>query len=231
MEEPIILGNENNSWRWTEEGGFDLTHTDSSTPIPRLKLQVHGGAVTIAPIKTALVIIYMQNYLLALKKHHPGHAVEKTLVHRAIPAARRAGIQVIWLNWGLSDADLENMQPNLQRIFSFREDGTYKKGGGIGHNMGNVPTEEDGSGTVPGGRFLIQDEWNTRLHGPLKPYDRKASKGSDQTYSSIRIGSQGCAAGGGAFMVFSATSAQPTPRTCCTEYRCFTAPETALPVM
>jgi len=167
MEGSIILGNKNNYWRWTEEDGFDLTHTDPSTSIPQLKFQVDGGAVTIAPTKTALVIIDMQNYSLALKKHHAGHAVEKALVDHAIPTARRAGIQVIWLNWGLSDTDLKRMPPALQRIFSFGEDGTRKKDGGIGHDMGDVPTE-DGSGTVPGGRFLIQGEWNTRLHSPLE---------------------------------------------------------------
>ena len=43
----------------------------------------------------------------------------KRVLSTAIPAARKAGIRVIWLNWGLTDEDIENMPPSTLRAFGF----------------------------------------------------------------------------------------------------------------
>lgn len=41
------------------------------------------------------------------------------MLQHAIPAARRAGIRIIWLNWGLTDDDLQSMPPATFRAFGF----------------------------------------------------------------------------------------------------------------
>lgn len=42
------------------------------------------------------------------------------LLKHAIPAARKAGIQVVWLSWGITDEDLETMPPVVWRAFGFQ---------------------------------------------------------------------------------------------------------------
>jgi len=42
------------------------------------------------------------------------------LLEHAIPAARKAGIRVVWLNWGLTQADIDVMPPATLRAFGFQ---------------------------------------------------------------------------------------------------------------
>jgi len=65
----------------------------------------------------------MQNFFLAPelgRKIGAGHDAANALLKYAIPAARQAGIQVVWLSWGLTDEDLETMPPVLWRAFGFQ---------------------------------------------------------------------------------------------------------------
>ncbi|KAG9230662.1 isochorismatase family protein [Amylocarpus encephaloides] len=158
-----VIGNASNFWLWSERDGFDLTHpeTSSSPPLhPRISLQTTNSPITIAPSKTALVII-----------------------DHALPAARKAGIQVIWLTWGLTDADLEVMSPTMLRIFKFDDNGSaqvvpapgseskQKEGwtdGGMGAELGEVVLT-DGT-RVDMGRMMMRDQWNTALHRPLRDH-------------------------------------------------------------
>ena len=41
------------------------------------------------------------------------------LLRAGIPAARKAGIRIIWLNWGLTDEEIDNMPPSTRRAFGF----------------------------------------------------------------------------------------------------------------
>ncbi|CZS95609.1 uncharacterized protein RAG0_05213 [Rhynchosporium agropyri] len=181
-----IIGNISNFWLFNENSGFDLTHP--STPqspflYPRLKLHTTNTPITICPPKTALVIIDMQNFFLSTalgRPRGPGHNAEDALLAYGIPAARRAGIQIVWVTWGLTDEDLSTMPPATFRAFSFRgeetgfEDADREIGpkrpevrteNGLGFQLGEVKLE-DGS-TIEAGRMLFRDQWNSALHGRL----------------------------------------------------------------
>jgi nicotinamidase-related amidase len=126
-ERKAVIGNAKNFWlHSSKQNNFDLTHPDSPStkePItPRLNLTTSTTPITLDPKKTALVIIDMQNFFLSEafgRTKGAGHVAARNLEHHAIPAARKAGIQVIWLNWGLTDHDLETMPPAIKRAFGF----------------------------------------------------------------------------------------------------------------
>ncbi|KUJ17109.1 Isochorismatase hydrolase [Mollisia scopiformis] len=186
-----VIGNASNFWLWSERDGFDLTHPEtSSSPLlhPRISLQTTNSPITIAPSKTALVIVDMQNFFLSrsLGRKGQGHDAEAALLQHALPAARKAGIQVIWLTWGLTDADLEVMSPTMLRIFKFDDNGSAqvqatgalsgveqttmrmaedgavrRRTEGIGFDIG--PVKLANGQVVEGGRMLVRDTWNAAM--------------------------------------------------------------------
>ncbi|KAI0532596.1 isochorismatase family protein [Xylaria digitata] len=191
---PVVVGNSSNFWLFTNRDGFDMTHpaTPSSPPVyPRVTLETTNSTITIAPNKTALVIIDMQNFFLSAalgRSHREGHEAEEKLLKLGIPAAREAGIQIIWVNWGISEAGLETLPPTIWRVFGWEitEDDNFvvenddpdaapgqmitrserKSEGGIGSPLGKVKLE---NGTeVDAGRMLMSEQWNTALHGKLE---------------------------------------------------------------
>jgi isochorismate hydrolase len=103
----------------------DLTHppTANATPItPTVTIETKTSPITIDPAKTALVVIDMQNYFLSSalgRAKGRGHAALEQLVDHAIPACRKAGIRVIFLNWGLSQLDIDEMPPGVRRACKF----------------------------------------------------------------------------------------------------------------
>jgi nicotinamidase-related amidase len=134
----------------------------------------------------------MQNFFLSAAMGRPrgeGHAAEDVLLKYGIPASRQAGIQVLWMTWGITEAGLQSLPPTIWRIFGWQN-------ADVGHYM--VPDDssdapvgggvlqrkerkcDDGIGSPPGkvklkngstvdaGRMLIHDQWNTELHGPLQ---------------------------------------------------------------
>lgn len=139
----------------------------------------------------------MQNFFLSSafgRKQGAGHAACTQLIEHAIPAARRAGIRIIWLNWGLSDADMKTLPPAVKRTFGFYAlpaDTELQPGGaafddhpasvsvdrngvpsakdsaykGLGSDCGTL-TLDDGS-TVDAGKLLMRDQWNAALYPPL----------------------------------------------------------------
>lgn len=85
-------------------------------------MQTTNSPITIAPSKTALVIIDMQNFFLSSalgRKREEGHVAEENLLKHGIPAARKAGIQIIWLTWGITEEGLRTMPPTVYRIFGW----------------------------------------------------------------------------------------------------------------
>lgn len=113
-------------WLYDSETGFDLTHPakpDDPPSQPRVTLSTTTLPITIAPSKSALVIIDMQNFFLSTSLGRPadsnGLKAQAQLLKHAIPAARAAGIRIIWLNWGLTDTDLQTMPPATFRAFGF----------------------------------------------------------------------------------------------------------------
>ncbi|KAI0469257.1 isochorismatase family protein [Xylaria cf. heliscus] len=214
---PTVVGSGPNFWLFTNRDGFDMTHpaTPSSPPVyPRMTLKTTNSDITIAPAKTALVIIDMQNYFLSTalgRARGEGREAEDKLLKVGIPAAREAGIQVVWLNWGITEAGLAALPPNVWRIFGWdiadgdsdgfevEDDGpdaapgqmikrpARKRGSGIGLPLGQV-TLENGA-EVEAGRKLMADQWNTALHGDLEGAYRAGAKARvpDVRFSKERI--------------------------------------------
>lgn len=64
----------------------------------------------------------MQNFFLSPafgRKRGKGHDALDKLVQYAIPAARKCGMRVVWVNWGLDEKDIEEMPPAVSRAFGF----------------------------------------------------------------------------------------------------------------
>src|SRR5258708_1162279 len=131
----------------------------------------------------------MQNFFLhpALRSHTTGLNAYEQLVKVTIPACKNlgewkyyknrgfsihelnTGIDIIFVNWGLTDQDLESMPPSLFRSMSIdklpprslnRSTGTIPLYTGLGHDMGSM-TRPGHSGVVRLGRLLMRDQWNT----------------------------------------------------------------------
>lgn len=121
-----VIGNASNFWLHSTRTGFDLTHPPTPTAKetgPRLDLTTSTSPITLSPGKTALCIIDMQNFFLSPsfgRARGPGHTAADNLLKYAIPAARKAGIRIIWLNWGLTDEDVRKMPPGTMRAFGFQ---------------------------------------------------------------------------------------------------------------
>jgi nicotinamidase-related amidase len=108
----------------------------------------------IDPGKSVLIIVDMQNYFLhpMYRDHSAGlAAISPTL--KVIERCRSEGIQIAWLNWGITDHDLETMAPAVQRGFSKS----------LGWHVGlgaQLPDRQ--------GRCLFKRTWNAELYEPLK---------------------------------------------------------------
>lgn len=115
---------------------------------------------------------------------------EQVLLNTGIPAARKAGIQIMHVTWGISDTELDSIPPVIWRAFGATiappgpdgervEDGTGKermRAGSVGREMGIVQLE-DGS-SVDAGRMLMRGQWNTAIHIPLlREFERSQAMG------------------------------------------------------
>ncbi|KAF7310884.1 Isochorismatase hydrolase [Mycena chlorophos] len=111
---------------------------------------------------TAMVIIDMQNFFLHpdLRDHPTGLKCVDPLL-KCLPSLRAAGIKILWVNWGLTDAELLTIPPSLVR--GFQKNGR----GGFGAEL-------------PGGfgRLLMRDAKNSQLYGPLQT-DFEANPSTD----------------------------------------------------
>lgn len=197
----VIFGSSDNFWFWSAHRGWDLTHPASRDAEPfasGMLLECDISNVTIDPGKTALLIIDMQNYSVSKSLYGDvptqyTHA-EDTITQFAIPAARKAGIQIIWLNWGLTEDDVSSLPPNVMRVFGWAPNSDENQGatvygddhfsnvgesprrGGLGTDMGEV-TLDDGV-KIQAGRALMRDTWNAAIHDPLMPIFEEGQKAS-----------------------------------------------------
>lgn len=168
-----VIGGAANFWLYSEANGYDLTHppTPDSSPIrPRLSLKTTMGRATIDPAKTALVVVDLQNYFLSPLLSRPadslGLKVVDSLLEHAIPACRKAGIPVVWLGWGLTEQDIEEMPPAIIKGFAADTNfGDHKKVGGLGSEIG--PLELEDGEVIDGGRVMMRDQWNTAFYPRL----------------------------------------------------------------
>lgn len=114
----MLVGAPENFWLWTPEEGYDLTRPTNPDLVPKASSMRHEcqvSDITIDPAKTALLIIDLQNFTLsqALRPNLPPEMseAEEVILKHGIPAARKAGIQIVWLNWGLDDEELKSLPP------------------------------------------------------------------------------------------------------------------------
>lgn len=193
------VGNAKNFWLYSPTTGFDLTHPatpDAPAITPRVSVSTQTSPIILDPAKSALIVIDMQNYFLSSalgRAKGAGHAACDQLVRHAVPACRKAGIRVVWVNWGLSQEEIDDMPPAVVRAFGFEavidgqkvpvdkfgspryvggdkmfEDGAQgKKYSGLGMGMGMVKKPETGGEEVDAGKLLMMDQWNTGLYPPL----------------------------------------------------------------
>ena len=191
-----VVGSSRNFWIWPRDSGWDLTHPSTPTAPPvqgRLHLNCHVSNVFLDPAKTALLIIDMQNFSMSSALGEVDvpavSQAQDMLLQYAIPAARKANIQVIWLNWGLDENDLETLTPVAMRVFgwmakcdsddygifnsSLSADGVEEvsrcgevpTGRHPGADLGDVILP-DGT-KIQAGRALMKETWNADLHSPL----------------------------------------------------------------
>ena len=178
-----VIGGAKNFWLYSKSEGYDLTHppTPSSEPVfPRIKLSTTSEPATIDPKKTALVVVDLQNYFLSPALGRPRDAVGMKVVDNllkfAIPACRKLGIPVVWLSWGLTDQDIDEMPPTILRGFDTSNDldknfDGVKRIKDLGHDIG--PVELDDGSKVEAGRTLIRDQWNSASYTPLAKMHEK----------------------------------------------------------
>ncbi|KAG8668257.1 hypothetical protein FPOAC2_07547 [Fusarium poae] len=192
----VLVGAKGNTWIWSPDS-WDLTHSDNpnlNPPTNSILLNCELVNVKIDSTKTALVIIDMQNIGLNKALNPPSappmYEAQDAILQYAIPAARKLGLQIIWLNWGLTQDDLDNIPPAEVRAFAF-EANTSKVDYGLSDRLGdpNNPDNfikfgerpnlsrlpgaelgeivlEDGT-RVNGGQVMMRGTWNAALHGPL----------------------------------------------------------------
>lgn len=53
------------------------------------------------------------------RKRVESHEAEDALLKYAVPAARKAGIQIVGLTWGIDESDLMTIPPTVWCIFGF----------------------------------------------------------------------------------------------------------------
>ena len=132
-----LIGSPPNHWLWSSSPlYFDLTRPPPPEyPFPSPSRTIHLSTTTtpvmLDPSMTALLIIDMQNFFLSTCLGRPadgaGNRAARCLLDDAIPAARKAGLRVVWLNWGLTDEDLSQIPPSTRRAFGF--EATLRKEG------------------------------------------------------------------------------------------------------
>lgn len=149
---------------------YDLTRS-SSPSSPTLEISTTYGppstSLLLAPAKTALVIVDMQNFFLhpSCRSHPAGLAAVAPLA-ATIRRCREVGVQVVWASWGLTEADLASMPAGVLRGFASRMliSGPSRP---ADDDMGEEEEEEEfGLGVDLGGgkgRTLCAGAWNSAI--------------------------------------------------------------------
>jgi nicotinamidase-related amidase len=162
MAPDLTFGPPGEEWTYDRASKtYDLTRHRT----PTFKFSTTQGPaetyLTISPEISALVVVDMQNFFLHpdCRSHPLGlAAVQPTL--KAIAKCRELGIQVIWLNWGLTDTDMLTLPASVQRGFSrslIAANPSDPVRAGLGADLGNGQ-----------GRCLFAGSWNADVYGPLK---------------------------------------------------------------
>ncbi|KAK0920517.1 hypothetical protein LTR57_009773 [Friedmanniomyces endolithicus] len=106
----------------------------------------------------------MQNFFIhpTFRDHSEGIKTLAPLL-KVIHKCRQVGIQLAWLNWGITDHDLKIMPPAVTR--GFNKSLSHEKGHGWHVGLGAKLPQEQG-----GERCLFQGTWNADIYDPLKEH-------------------------------------------------------------
>lgn len=182
----MTLGNYYNYWRISDDGVYDLTRSDRAPTTSPKTLPMMGNkhSIKIAPNRTCLVIIDMQNYFL-----HPDLSPKATKGRGAVAPTinmingfRKHDMKVLWVNWGLTEYDLLTIPPSFKAGFS---GGSNLANETFGSDMGTIT--ENGT-TIEVGRLLMRGSWNAEPYGPLGPMkDEGLEAGTDFWFNKNRL--------------------------------------------
>jgi len=169
------FGNYYNYWLYNHTANvFDLTRYGSPNPITLPTLSDRNSSIIIAPERTALVIVDMQNYFLD-PELSPGAkagraAVPPTL--ELIDAFRAKGMKIAWVQWGIDEYDLTHLlSPSFLYGFS---DGRHANTS-FCSEMGTIA-----NGTIDAGKLLCRGAWNAQQWGDLyTSYQKGLELGTD----------------------------------------------------
>ncbi|KAI1131823.1 Isochorismatase-like protein [Nemania abortiva] len=169
MASIVHFGVPGKGWVYYQEKKlYDLTRNE---PAPYFSFGTTQGrpdtTVMIGSKTAALVVVDMQNFFLHPDcNNHPNGLKAVEPIVEVVAKCRELGIQIIWLNWGLTEQDLVTMPPAVHKNFSRdlidskengkKPDGGGQARGGFGSDMGNNR-----------GRLLMAKSWNAELYEPL----------------------------------------------------------------
>ncbi|GAO50009.1 Isochorismatase hydrolase [Saitoella complicata NRRL Y-17804] len=167
----LKIGTDENHWLYHPSSQtYDLTR-QRCPPSATLALRTTTQSLLLAPRRTALVVIDMQNFFLSEKlgRGDGGRNLSPGIA-RACKAVRKAGGIVVWINWGVP-ANCDGMPPiilrsfSLPTTFSVQADADGKEGkANPGVYTGFGSELPDGLG-----KLLVKDTWSADVHDSLKP--------------------------------------------------------------
>jgi nicotinamidase-related amidase len=112
----LFFGNNYNYWI-KSDNTFDISRGANQ----RYTIQTSKYFLKFNPSRSALIINDMQNYFLSDQKHKTGkHQSLITHILTSIQHARRIGMQIVWINWRLSN-DMLTISPSI--VWSFLNGG------------------------------------------------------------------------------------------------------------
>lgn len=158
---PVQFGGDDQWFYIPDTKRFDLSRGSSKKLVIDADDGVkHHRGVMIDPAKTVLIVVDMQNYFVhpRCRDHREGLAAVEP-ISKVIGRCHKEGIQVAWLNWGITEHDLRTMPPAVQRGFcrNLAQDRGYGWHTGLGAEL------PDGQG-----RCLFKGSWNADIYPPLK---------------------------------------------------------------
>ncbi|KAJ5708131.1 NB-ARC and TPR domain protein [Penicillium malachiteum] len=181
----FFFGTQENAILWSEKDGWDLSwqpREDAQSGLlnSTITLDSTPGPVKIDIQRTALVIVDMQNNFLddefrsGYKMSKWRNLVSNALLQHAIPAARKLGIQIIWLNWCFTEEEAESIRPAQALEFMFGNlrvsNQGEKLGGQLENELKKQQTDDEVTGPSPSlskRRVMVKGTWNAALYKPF----------------------------------------------------------------
>ncbi len=114
----------------------------------------------------------LQNYFISSILGRPSDSVSlkgvDKLVEQVISSCRKAGILIVWLGWGLTEQEVDEMPPSIARGYQFGLDTNFdepKDLGPLGADIG--PLKLVDGAVIEAGRVMMRDQWNTVFYPAL----------------------------------------------------------------